>query len=98
MSAAAAKPMEVLVKGRVESSRRHNDARYTRIATPSPDPYSRPQIVELRSKSVIGQRGDEVAVTGKLGGYTGKPFKFTDKETGEIVQGQSVTMTLDLVE
>lgn len=98
MSAAAAKPMEVLVKGRIEAVRRHDQSRYTRVATPSPDPYSRPQIIEVRSKSLIGQKGDEVAITGKLGGYVGKPFKFTDKETGEIGTGQSVTMTLDLVE
>ncbi len=99
MSAAKdATPMQVLVKGRIEAARRHNEARYTRIATPAPDPYSRPQIIEVRSKAPIGQKGDEVAITGKLGGYVGKPFRFTDKETGEIIQGQSVTMTLDLVE
>lgn len=86
------------MKGRIESARRHNEARYTRIATPAPDPYSRPQIIEVRSKATIGQKGDEVTITGKLGGYVGKPYKYTDKDSGEIIQAQNVTLTLDLVE
>lgn len=94
----AAAPMEVTVKGKIDAVRRHEQVRYTRILTPAPDAYSRPQVVEVRSKAQLGQRGDEITITAKLGGYTRKPFKTTDKETGEITMVTPVDMTLDAVE
>lgn len=94
----AAAPMEVIIKGKIDAKRRHDAVRYTRILTPAPDAYSRPQVVEVRSKGDLGQRGDEITVTCKLGGYTRKPFKSTDKETGEISMVTPVDMTLDAVE
>lgn len=94
----AAAPMEVTIKGKIDATRRHEQTRYTRILTPAPDAYSRPQVVEIRSKQALGQRGDEVTVAAKLGGYTRKPFKTTDKETGEILFLTPVDMTLDAIE
>lgn len=91
-------PMQVLVKGRIEATRRYENNRFTRIVTPAPDPYSRPQTVEVRSKQQLGQKGEEVAVLAQLGGYTRKPFKSTDKETGEITSVTPVDLTLDAVE
>jgi len=50
---AVAKPMHVLISGRVEGSKSHEGKRYTQIITPAADAYSRPQMVEVRSKSEI---------------------------------------------
>jgi len=90
--------MQVMVHGRVEASRTHDGVRYTRILTPAPDAYSRPQTVEVRSKQPFGAKGDEVKVLAQLGGYTRKPFETKDKSTGEIFKVTPVDMTLDAVE
>jgi hypothetical protein len=90
--------MQVLVRGRIDASRRYEQLRYTRIVTPAPDPYSRPQTVEIRSKSQLGQKGDEVQVLAQLGGFTRKAFRSTDKETGEQSMVIPVDMTLDAIE
>lgn len=90
--------MQVLVVGRVDASRRHEKTHYTRVVTPAPDPYSRPQTVEIRSKQRLGQSGDEIRVTGMLGGYTRKPFRSVDKDTGEATMVTPVDLTLDAVE
>ncbi len=91
-------PMQVVIKGRIDASRRHEQTRYTRILTPAPDAYSRPQTVEVRSRGALGQKGDDVTVLATLGGYTRKPFRSTDKETGEQVMVTPVDLTLDAVE
>lgn len=93
-----AAPMEVLVKGKVAARRRHESTWYTRIVTPAPDPYSRPNTVEVRSKGKLGEVGDETAITCKVGGYTRKPFKLTDRETGEITTVTPVDITLEAIE
>ncbi|MCS4508780.1 single-stranded DNA-binding protein [Xylophilus ampelinus] len=91
-------PMEVVVRGKIDAVRRHEQKRYTRILTPAPDAYSRPQTVEIRSNQQLGQKGDEITVKATLGGYTRKPFKSTDRETGEVSSITPVDMTLDAVE
>lgn len=100
--APAARPalplMNVMVRGRVDASRRHEKTFYTRVVTPAPDPYSRPQTVEIRSKARLGQQGDEITVQAQLGGYTRKPFRSVDKETGEASMVTPVDLTLDAVE
>ena len=90
--------MEVLVKGKIDAQRRFGQVRYTRILTPAPDAYSRPQTVEVRSKQQLGSTGDEVTVTAKLGGFARKPYRVTDKDTGETSMVTPVDMTLDAVE
>lgn len=97
-SPAKAIPMQVLVVGRIDAVRRHEKTTYTRVTTPAPDPYSRPQTVEVRSKQRFGQPGDEVAQLATLGGYARKPFRSTDKETGETTMVTPIDMTLDAVE
>lgn len=89
---------QTTVKGKIVERIRHEKTTYTRIVTPAPDPYSRPQTLEIRSKGAIGQVGDEVIVPAQLGGYTRKAFRVTDKETGEIRMVTPVDMTLDAVE
>lgn len=91
-------PMQVLVRGRIDAVRRHDKITYTRIITPAPDPYSRPQTVEVRSRQRLGQPGDEVDQLATLGGYARRPFPSTDKATGETTMVTPVDMTLDAVE
>lgn len=91
-------PMRVLVRGRVESSRRYEGKSYTHVMTPAADAYSRPQLVEIRSKSKLGDKGEEVAVACVLGGYARKPYQAKDKATGEVLTLVPVDHTLDLVE
>lgn len=90
--------MQVNVKGRIDARRRHEKTTYTRVITPAPDPYSRPQTVEIRSKASLGQPGDEVIQLCQLGGYTRKAFRSTDKETGETTMVTPVDLTLDAIE
>ena len=91
-------PMQVLVRGRIDAVRRHDKTTYTRIITPAPDPYSRPQTVEIRSKQRLGQPGDEVAQLATLGGYARKPFRGIDKETGETTMVTPIDMIVDAIE
>ena len=81
-------PMKTFIHGRID----------TQVITPAPDAYSRPQIVEIRGKSVIGDVGDEVSVFAMLGGFSKSPFDSKDKNTGEIIKVYPVSMTLDLIE
>ncbi|QUP53867.1 single-stranded DNA-binding protein [Ralstonia syzygii] len=96
--ATSIKPMQVFVRGRIEQIRSHDGTRYTRIMTPAPDAYSRPQIVEVRGRQKLGERGDEVTVLCSLGGYQRKPYQFKNRDTGEVVTVTPVDMTLDVVE
>lgn len=90
--------MQVFVIGKIDAHRRYESSTYTRIIAPAPDVYSRPSTLEIRSKSKIGEVGEEVSVVCKLGGYSRKPYRVTDKETGETSLVTPVDMTLDLVE
>lgn len=89
---------QVMVKGRIEETRRHENTSYTRVLCPAADEYSRPQTLEIRSKARIGQKGDTVQQMCFLGGFTRKPFMATDKSTGEQTKVTPVDMTLDAIE
>lgn len=95
---AAAKAMQVIVAGRIEGSKTFDGKRYTQILTPAQDAYSRPQLVEVRSKAKLGDKGEEVSAQCLLGGFQRKPYEVKDKNTGEIVKVVPVEHTLDLVE
>ncbi|WP_303679331.1 single-stranded DNA-binding protein [Ralstonia mannitolilytica] len=95
---ASIKPMQVLVRGRIEQMRSFDGTRYTRIMTPAPDAYSRPQVVEVRGKQRLGEKGDEVTVLCSLGGYQRKPYQIKNKDTGEIETIVPVDHVLDVVE
>lgn len=90
--------MRVLVAGRIENSRLHEGKRYTHVMTPAADAYSRPQLVEIRSKSKLGDKGEEVSIQCLLGGYQRKAYQAKDKSTGEITTVVPVEHTLDLFE
>lgn len=95
---AGLKPMAVLVNGRIEGSKAYEGKRYTQVMTPAADVYSRPQLVEIRSKSRLGEKGEEVSCTCVLGGFQRKAYETKDKQTGEVVKVIPVEHTLDLVE
>lgn len=90
--------MVVSIRGKVEGVRRFDGKRYTRIITPAPDAYSRPQVVEIRSVQKLAEIGDETEVTCRLGGYTRKAYRATDKDTGETTSIIPVDLTLDAIE
>lgn len=92
------KPMEVFILGKVDARRKFDANWYTRIITPAPDAYSRPSAVEIRSKQKLGEVGEEIRVQAKLGGYTRKPYKSVDKDSGEIAMITPVDLTLEAIE
>lgn len=96
--ASAPVPMQVYVVGRVEGSKFHDGVHYTQVLTPAADAYSRPQLLEVRGKRKVGQKGEEVNFYGMLGGYRRKSYQVKDKSTGELVTVEPVEHTLDLVE
>lgn len=95
---AALPSMRVLVRGRIEGSKTFDGKRYTKIMTPAADAYSRPQIVEIRSKQQLGSKGEEVSVPCLLGGFERKSYEAKDKSSGEVVRVVPVEHTLDLIE
>lgn len=90
--------MEVIVKGKLVSSRRHENRYFTQIITPAVDEFSQPQHVEVRSKAKVGDRDEMVTVRARLGGYLGRPYQATDKSTGEMRTARNTVLTLDVVE
>lgn len=94
----AAKAMHVVISGRVEGSKTYEGKRYTQVMTPAADAYSRPQLVEIRSKVRLGEKGEEISCQCILGGFQRKAYETKDKQTGEIVKVIPVEHTLDLVE
>lgn len=72
------------LSGKVDSVRHHGGNIYTRIISPADDPFSRPDVVEVRSKAPIGLVDKMVTVDCALHGYVRKPYKVTDPQTGEI--------------
>lgn len=98
INAPRVKPMEVLVVGRLEAHRRYEKLSFSRLITPAADAYSRPQVVEVRSKVKLGEIGEEITVSCKLGGFMRKPYRVTDRDTGEVTTITPVDLTLDAVE
>ena len=91
-------PLEVFIKGKCLRVRRHEQFTYTTIVTPAKDAYSRPSVVEVRSKSRFVERDEECSCNALLGGYEGKAYAVVDKETGERRQLVPVNLFLDLIE
>lgn len=98
IQSSAKRPMHVYIKGKIEAARRYENNWFTRIITPAADSYSRPSVVEVRSKAKLGTVGEEVDTDCTLGGYTRKAFRSTDKESGEITMITPVDLTLNAVE
>lgn len=88
----------VIVHGRIEEVQRYEGTYRTRIICPAPDSFSSPQKISIRSKTRLGSRDELVTASCRLGGYQRKPYRVTDKETGEQVNVIPVDMTLDFLE
>lgn len=91
-------PLQVFIQGKCLRVRRHEQFVYTTIITPAKDAYSRPQVVEVRSKARFTERDEDVTCNALLGGYEGKAYAVVDKETGERRQLVPVNLYLDLIE
>lgn len=96
--ASSVKPLSVVVAGKVTRVRRHEQHTYTTIICPARDEYSRPSVVEIRSKARFAERDETTRVSCELGGYEGKAYQVTDRETGERKSLVPVNLFLDLVE
>jgi hypothetical protein len=94
----ALKPLQVAVVGKVVRVRRYEKFFYTTVICPAVDVYSRPSVVEIRSKARFADADEETRCTATLGGYEGKPYAVTDRETGERRSLVPVHLFLDAVE
>lgn len=78
--------------------RRHEQHVFTAVISPAADEYSRPQIFEIRSKARFCEKDERTDILVRAGGYEGRPYPVTDKETGERRSVTPVNHVFDLVE
>lgn len=98
VQSSALQSMVVQIEGKVTRVRRYEGTFYTVIVCPAVDLYSRPQTVEVRSKARFADPEETVKVKARLGGFEGRAYRVTDKDTGESRNLVPVNQTLDLVE
>lgn len=98
ISSSSLQSMVVPIEGKVTRVRRYEGTFYTVIVCPAVDLYSRPQTVEVRSKARFADPEETVKVKARLGGFEGRAYRVTDKDTGETRNLVPVNHTLDLVE
>jgi hypothetical protein len=89
-SAAAQKPLQVLVSGKIDNRRRFDDTCYTRVICPSGDEYTKPQVIEIASGVYFGNVGEKWAGYCVVGGY---PNDYETK-AGEKIKSARLTMRL----
>lgn len=89
---------EAVIMGRIEAKRKYDGVFYSRIVCPALDAYSKPDVVEVRSKSSLGDIGEERQFRVRIGGFAKRAVVTHDKETGENRSFVPVIMTLDAVE
>ena len=90
-------PLQVRIVGKITRVRRYEQHVYTTVICPAKDAFSRPSVVEVRSKSRWAENEEMIDVVGELGGYEGKSYQVTDRETGERKTLVPVNLFLDLV-
>ena len=88
---------EVMIKGRIELTRVHDNKTYTRLVAPAKDEFSSPQQYEIRSQAMLGQLTEIVDIKCFLSGWAGKRFTYIDQTTGQQMSGQNMILVLDLV-
>lgn len=88
----------VALRGKVDASRRHESYYYTRMVIPAINEYESPSTVELRSRNRVGDPDEMINVRAKVGGYRKRPYRFTDRDTGESRMVVPVVVTLDVIE
>lgn len=72
---------KVLIQGRIEDVRRHEDVYYYHVALPAVDAYSRPAFVSVSSTKPIGTKGDDIEVPCTIASYF-KTFPTNDGGKG----------------
>jgi hypothetical protein len=88
----------VKIRGKVLRVHRYEGAVYTTVVCPARDEYSKPSVVQVKSENRFGDKDDQVTFKAVVGGYEGKTYQVTDKDTGEKRNVQPVNMFLDFVE
>lgn len=90
-------PNVAVIAGRVQEKRRAGDYVYTVVTLPAPDEYSAPMFAEIRSAKSIGDKGDDVKIPVRLGGFRAKPFKYTNDD-GEVISRRPVNNSFIAIE
>lgn len=92
---------QTLIAGRIAHKRRiatqNGPLILTLVTMPALDAYSSPSTVEVRSKSPIGDTGEEVRVKCRIGGRA-RSYKGTDPETGEMKPVRTADISLEAIE
>jgi hypothetical protein len=94
----ASKVVGLSVSGRIVRKRVHERVHYVQLILPSPDEYSGPAHIEVRSPRSLGDIGDDVTVRLSIGGYKRRSYQFTDRETGETRMVHPVENTLQVID
>ncbi|WP_147694514.1 hypothetical protein [Vogesella mureinivorans] len=89
---------QATLAGRVNAVRKADDSVFTEVTLPAPDQYSPPATVEIRSRKRLGQVGETIEVPVICGGYRGKSFQYTDKDTGERFTRRPVVNSYQAIE
>lgn len=89
--------MTVAIFGRLGAARQRDATFYTSVTAPAVDHFSKPAVVEVRSKRPLGVVGQEVTLNCVLGGYA-RRVEGTNKRTGEVFDYYTADHTLSLVE
>lgn len=96
----ASRLCEARIKGRIIGHRRFigqtGVTHLTLIVIPSEDEYTSPQTVEVSSQQKIGEKGDDINILVKVGGFR-RQYKTTDKETGEQITVTSADTRLTVI-
>lgn len=69
----------------------------TVVKLPSPDEFTSPQTVEVRSMAALGDAGEVVSLKVQIGGY-GRSYQVEDPSTGDKRSVQTADNSLTVVE
>ncbi|MDC7700380.1 hypothetical protein [Vogesella indigofera] len=89
---------QTTISGRIGQVRKYEKYFYTEFLLPAADAYSQPGVVEVRSSARLGKTGDETECLVEISGYRGKPYRYTDEDTGEQITRRPVLNILNAVE
>lgn len=90
-SAQAVKPNQILVVGRIKTVQRYENRLDHVVATPAPDPYSKPSLFRVNAPVKLGAPGDDIEVLCTFNGFP-NDYKNKAGETVNDVRGFFVTV------
>lgn len=92
---------QAYLAGRLGSRRKYKTKDGVRwfqlLLTPAPDPYSMPQVVELKSVQALGEEGSDWSGPCRIGGYPNN-FETKPDADGVVTQVKSAYNVLEVVE